>query len=165
MAALRIIVIAQGVDRAHAENEIVVIPVQPGPYVPAEIECDGGVDAEGEGTEKGGEAERLYLLLDSRNNGIDEGKGLRGGERIGGWGFVGTIGIVDRKWRETKENSLLPWWAIRRMLGSAHSSLTACSFFCDFMSTGIGHCKISVKESGGEVSKRTPCLPPIENPV
>lgn len=82
VAALRVVVVAQGVDRAHAEYKIIVVPVQPGPYIPPEVECDSRENAEGEGAEEGGETESFDLLLDGRNHGVDEGEGFRRGECV-----------------------------------------------------------------------------------
>lgn len=52
VAALRVVVVAERMDGAHPENDVVIVAVKPGANVPPEIEGDGGKDAEGEGAKK-----------------------------------------------------------------------------------------------------------------
>lgn len=75
MASLCVVVLAQCVDCAHAENQIVVVAVEVCPNVPAEVEGDGGKDAEGKGAEEGGKPEGFDLFLDKRKDRIDESEG------------------------------------------------------------------------------------------
>lgn len=131
MAPFRIIVVAQGVDCAHAKDDVVEVAMESGANILSEVEGDGGENAVRERADERRESESKYGRFDCTQHIVEEGEclGTRKGVRRLEKGQPGK--------NKKKTYALLPWWAILRMYGLVVRASTMLLLLSE-LSIGIG---------------------------